>query len=231
MMTILPLGWPKILHHRLAISEGAVTQSNCTVPNQAFSLKSRCLASLSSHDMVEEVCLSMVQLVTHVTTSTDTYIMLKTVIMYEPCELMNQFIWTFRRGDYFENRTNKKHPKNHYNVSDFYILLQSLISMWGALFLHDLEQRDQTCTVYTLIHWSALHTLRVMGCSLAWQNCPCSYHWLNVHRCGWKSIWWRCPALQELVHMTICLPVPPPPISLLLSEWPWRALWTPLTPH
>lgn len=60
--------------------------------------------------MVEEVYLSMVQLVTHVPTSTDTYIMLKTVIMYEPGESMNQLIWTFKRADYFENRTNNPRP-------------------------------------------------------------------------------------------------------------------------
>lgn len=173
-MAILRLGWPKISQCILAISEGAVTLSNFTVPKQAFSPKSGYLASVSSHVMVEEVCLSMVQL----RSSTATYIMFKT--------------WSL--------------CMNHVRPT-----CKCTLAAPGW------------CPLYTLWGW--------WGVPWPDRTVHVHIHLLHVHPRGWKSISWSCPALQELVHMTICLPVHPPPISLLLSEWPWNALWTPLTPN
>lgn len=154
----------------LTISEGAVTLSNCTVPKQAFSLKPRYLATVNSHITVEEVWLSMVQLVTRVNKRCYIYNAHKTVIMCK-CTLTAP------------------------GRCPFY-------TIWGW--------------------WGAPWPDRIVHIHI---------HLLHVHPCGWKSISRSSPALQELVHMTICLPVPPPPISLLLSKCPWSALWTPLTPN
>lgn len=56
---------------------------------------------------------------------------------------------------------------------------------------------------------SSLHTLRVMGCSLAWQNCPCSYPFAPCSSAWMKKHFMELPCTAGACpydHMFACAP-------------------------